>query len=123
MRVRVKNTTKKEGWFSSTILYGVTVEIVFGEYDKAVIKLRNLGSTVLLQRGHPAGVYPDEYDNKLENYYYLTVDKLLQGPDTYYFFKLHEAKNYIELFQQTCEGLRNLIDQNGDEPGDINYDT
>ncbi len=109
MKIDIKPVEKTHGLLRRTTLHGVELTVLFSEEEKAIIAERKLGLTNLMDRPIP----PDVNAEKIEKRglakklvmaaamgsdslgYHLTFNKLLKGPDTYFFKTPIEVKDYI----------------------------
>ncbi len=136
MKVEIKNVDKKQGMLSSKKFYGVTTTVTFSAEEEAIIKERNLGRMVLMDRDVPADVDPDKHANrglvkKLAtaaikgadaNNFDLTADTLLRGPDTYFMFNEHERTNYHDEMKGALQQLKGLIEQTAEPTKDSSFE-
>ena len=106
MKIAIKHIEKSQGLVFKKDLYGVQLDVVFSEEERAVIEQRKLANTTLMERGAPADVDADKHANRGllkkvattamggSNHFHLTIHKLQQGTDTFWFNTPGEAKVY-----------------------------
>lgn len=112
MKVDIKHVEKSQGLVFKKKFYGVALTIVFNEEEKAIIEERDLRKYSVVERDTPADVDEEKHEKrglmkKLAtavvsgsdaNHFHLTLNKLMNGTDTYYFETPLEAKSYeVEL--------------------------
>lgn len=113
MRVYIKNVTKTVGLILREELYGVETTVVFTELEKAIIKHHSLATMLLVEKKNPGA------EDLHPGISYLTVSNLLTGPFTFYFYTLTEAKECIDDITEAMKLLRQHIDHNDTEVGDL----
>ncbi len=129
MKIDIKPVEKTQGLLRRTTLHGVELTVLFSEEEKAIIQERKLGLANLMDRPIP----PDVNAEKIEKRglakklviaaamgsdalgYHLTFNKLLKGPDTYFFRTPIEAKDYIaELKEEVLPLAKGYLEGNKD---------
>ncbi|MEM7068327.1 MAG: hypothetical protein AAF478_05525 [Pseudomonadota bacterium] len=128
MKVEIKPVEKKQGLVFKATLHGIELFVQFSDEEKAIIAERKLGRTILMERGAPADTDPDKMARRglatkiamsaikgdLDaNNYHITFNKLLKGPDTFWFETPIEAKNYVaELKEDILPMTKGYLEAN-----------
>jgi len=107
MRVSINHSEKQTGVFRKTTHYIVTVKVDFSEEEKAIIKQRDLKSTVIMTRSTPSHI-----NTSIDDIWDLTISKLLSGPDDYGLETLAKAKDYEEVLIDSLKELKDYISAN-----------
>ena len=133
MKVEVSHEEKKQGLVFKKSLHGVKLFVLFNNEEKAIIEARNLGPAILMERDVPADVDAEKIANRgvvtriaiaatsgvdALNYN-LTFNKLLKGPDLYFFDTPIEAKDYSEELQKSILPLTKAYLEGNKETGEI----
>ena len=129
MKVDINHVEKKQGLVFGKTLHGVALTVTFNEEEEQIIRQRKLEREMILDRGAPADVNAEKHANrglakKLmtaavkgidANHFALTIGKLLNGTDTYFFETPLEAKDYVaHLREETLPLLKALIVENAE---------
>lgn len=131
MKVDIKNVEKTQGLVFKKKFYGVETKVTFSEVELAIIKERNLGSTIVIKRSFSADFDLEKEATKgiVRNIAtavfkgtdalipHLTINKLVKGPDTHYFFSIDEVKTYIVQLRTQLAALKDMIEMN-ERPAD-----
>ena len=127
MKVNIRHVQKKQGLLFATQLHGVELAVEFSNEEKAIIKERKLEQVILLDREVPPDVDEEKHANRGlmkqlataaikgsdANHFGLTFNKLLNGPDTYFFLTPIEAKGYEDILkQETLPDAKAYLDGN-----------
>ena len=126
MKVDIKHVEKKQGLVFKKTLHGVQLSIGFSEEEKAIIAERKLEKDVVVERGAPSDVDAEKHANRGlmkmvatavvsgagANHFDLTIGKLLQGSDTYFFATPSEAKDYEAVLHEELPKLKAYIVDN-----------
>ena len=116
MRVCIKNVTKTVGLIFREDVYGVEITVVFAELEKAIIRHHSLSPMILVEKQNPGA---EDLNPGVST---LTVSNLLIGPFTFYFQTLSEAKECILEITEAMQLLREHIDHNDTEAGDLTFE-
>lgn len=114
MKINIKHVEKSQGLIFRKHLHGVELQVQFSAEEKAIISERNLERVVLLDRDAPPDVDAEKHANRGltrkiataamkgfdANHFGLTFNKLMRGPDTYFFYTPIEAKNYEQILKE-----------------------
>lgn len=137
MKVEIKNVEKKIGGIlRKQTVHGAVLTVTFSEEEKAVIEERNLRHYVIVDRSAPIDVDEEAFENrglvrKLAtaaikgadaNNFNLTINKLMNGPDTYFVGDPLAAKNYIEEIKNSMQQLKFLIEANTELAEDESFE-
>ncbi len=109
MKIDIRPVEKSKGFVFGKKLHGVELSVAFSDEETAIISERKLGSVVLMDRDAPADVDAEKHANRGlakmvmtaavsggdANHFGLTFNKLLRGPDVYFFSTPIEAKGYM----------------------------
>lgn len=131
MKVSITHTEKSTGLLRRRILHCVSIHVTFSEEERSIIEQRNLKYDVVLERGHSADI-SDKQARKQEkrglgrrivtaaihgadaNSTNLTINKLMRGPDLYFFATPLEAKEYEDELKKRLVQLKSYIDGNAE---------
>lgn len=137
MKVDISHVEKKQGMVFKKTLHGVTVHVQFNDEEKTIIDQRNLKNTLVLERGIPADVNAEKFENRgltkklvtaavsgrAANHFHLTISKLLNGPDTYFTETPGQAKDYEAELKEALPKLKDYImDNAGIEQKDSSFE-
>lgn len=126
MKVQMKHVQKTAGLIRKTTFHGVAVKVDFSAEELAVIQERKLGGDIVLERGYPADMSDAAIEKHANrglgrklltaavsgadaNNFDLTVNKLMNGPDTYHLGTPVEAKQYEEALKNGLVELKGWI--------------
>lgn len=126
MKVDIRHVEKKQGLMFKKTLHGVALTVVFNEEELAIIEERNLRNEMFLERGIPADVDAEKHENRglvkmiataaikgrEANHFHLTMGKMMDGTDTFFFSTPIEAKEYEEILKAQLPDLKAYIMQN-----------
>ena len=121
MKVDIKNVEKTKGMLRKTTYYGVQLTVLFTEEEKAVIKNRNLGNLVILERGQSADQKPEPRLVEM-GIFNLTPSTLLDGPNLHWFETLGQTKQYIDNLKEALTELKDVIDANKETAEDQSFE-
>ncbi|MGR3837891.1 MAG: hypothetical protein ACU0A2_06015 [Cognatishimia sp.] len=137
MQITIKHTEKKTGMVFKKTHYGVETAVTFNEEEKAIIESRKLQFDCILERGAPSDVDPDKHEErglgkKLltaavkgrdANNFNLTINKLMKGPDVFWFTTPAEAKNYEAVLKSdSLPGLKGWLTDNAETGGSDSFE-
>lgn len=137
MKVSIKNVEKTVGvLILKRTLYGVECTVTFTEEEKAIIKERNLGELVILERKPPADVDAEAHEERHvalkvatavwkgrdANHFHLTPNKLLRGPETYWMNSVVNCKNYVLDLKEALTLLKDGIADSRDKSEDETFE-
>jgi hypothetical protein len=129
MKIDIKPVEKSQGLMFKKTLHGVELSVIFSEEEQAIIRERKLEMVNLMMRDIPADVDADKVQKRGlakkvaiiatmgadRLAYHLTFNKLLKGPDTYFFATPIEAKDYIlELKEDVLPLAKAYLEGNKD---------
>ncbi len=123
MKVNIEHVEKISGVVFRKRLHGVALSVKFSEEEHAIITQRGLERDMVLERGVPADVNAEKHEKrgmvkKLAtaavmgrdaNHYHLTIGKLLQGTDTFFFDTPLEAKTYEQALHEVLPEVKEYI--------------
>ena len=137
MKVDMKNVEKKVGgMFSKKTLYGIELTVTFNEEERAIITERKLADVNILEREFSADFDVGKEANRSlvgkiakavvsgterlnPN---LTIQKLLDGPDTHFFLTPIEAKNYTVELREKLPEFKDYIMNNAETGKDDSFE-
>jgi hypothetical protein len=110
MRVAIEHKPKTTGFFfKKDTFHAVILTVNFSEEELAIIKLRRLEETTILERECPAHME----DRGGENIYDLRIEHLVKGrPDEYVLATPQDAKLYEEALKDKLTTLKSYIMEN-----------
>jgi poly-beta-hydroxyalkanoate depolymerase len=131
MKVTINHVQKTTGVIRKTTHHGVSVKVEFNAEELAVIRERHLERDYILERGYSSDISMNQiekresrglgktllkaavsgYDSMDTN---LTVQKLMNGEDTFYVTTPVEAKEYEELIKNGLVNLKGWIEGNAE---------
>jgi poly-beta-hydroxyalkanoate depolymerase len=131
MKVTINHVQKTTGVIRKTTYHGVSVKVEFNAEELAVIRERQLERDYILERGYSSDISMNQiekresrglgktllkaavsgYDSMDTN---LTVQKLMNGEDTFYVTTPVEAKEYEELIKNGLVNLKGWIEGNAE---------
>ena len=126
MKVTINHVQKKTGLIRRVTHHGVSVLVEFNAEEKAVIRERRLQNDVIMDRGYPSDMSAREIEKRESRsvgrklltaaisgsdalHFDLTVKKLLQGEDVYFFQRPVEAKEYEAVVRERLLELKDWI--------------
>jgi len=136
MKVSIAHTEKKKGMIFSTRYYGVTVHVEFSEEEKAIIEERGFANETVVVRDYSADVDAEAIESrglgrKLLSAAVsgadslnpsLTIQKLLNGPDTHYFESYLEAQEYENEFKTSLKNVKDGMMAHAEGPQDSTFE-
>lgn len=116
MRITIEQKEKSEkGWFKAKTYYVVRCKVDFSEEELQIIKDRELGQDVVLERPPSCNLKVSEFDDPRQ--YYLYVDDLVQRADNYACPTPFDAKEYERELEVMLRKMKAYIDQNASLDG------
>lgn len=110
MKVDIQRGEEKQGLIFKKTYPTVTVQVVFSEEEKAVIKATKTENHVICERPKRAGIK----DNAPSDVWALRVRHLLAGkPDKYEFESIVDANSYNDALVPSLKNLKSFLESNG----------
>lgn len=126
MKVDIKHVEKSQGLIFKKTFHGVALTVTFSEEEKQIVKKRGLEMQSIFDRDPPADVDADKHaqrglaaklvtaavKGRDANGFWLTINKLMKGTDTYYLRTPIEAKQYEVELRERLPVLKEYIQEN-----------
>ena len=112
MRATIEHKTATSGMFSKKEQRQVQITVQFSAEEKAIITANDLADYTVLSRDPPAGTKNSDVEHYGREFYYLTLDALLNGPQTYPVDSNGHAKHYAAELVEAMEKLKAVIEVN-----------
>jgi hypothetical protein len=126
MKVDIQHVEKSQGLIFRKTLHGVALTVRFSEEERQIIQQRRLQNQMILERDIPADVNPEKVANRGlvkslataaingrdSLHYHLTIGKLINGTDTYFFDTPLEAKEYEAELRERLPKFKEYLTEN-----------
>jgi len=112
MRVNIDHSERQTGLLKKTTYHDISCKITFSDEEKQIIKQRELGDLIVMERDLPADRNPAKYENR-EYIFNLLLKDLTKGvADVYTVATPLDAKNYDADLKEQLKLLKQYIDGN-----------
>ncbi|PLX32676.1 MAG: hypothetical protein C0605_17630 [Hyphomicrobiales bacterium] len=136
MKVSITHEEKSQGLVFKKTLHGVKLSVQFNDEETAIIEERNLKEDIIIERGAPADVDAEKHANRGlvkmvataaikgrdANHFHLTINRLMNGPDLYFFETPLEAKEYEMLLKEKLPEVKEYIMGNQEMGEDSSFE-
>ena len=115
MRVTIDHKQSTSGLIRKTTTFEVHTTVQFSEEERATLRTRKLGKTIIMER--KPGVYSLHYQKDYSSEgdrYDLKIDDLVKGTDIYRCPTPLDAKVYDEKLKNSLRTLKGYLEGNAD---------